>query len=71
MTNEWILDVLADLKTFAAKNGMNRLERQLVLAAHVAVEDLASGKPIAPAGVSRGMDHAGIVYRTTSGGPNA
>ena len=29
MQNEWILDVLADLKTFALQNGMNVLAEQL------------------------------------------
>ncbi|SLN22466.1 hypothetical protein PEL8287_00982 [Roseovarius litorisediminis] len=29
MHNEWILDVLADLKAFARKNGMNVLAEQL------------------------------------------
>lgn len=42
MQNEWILDVLADLKTFAQQNGMGALAEQLDDTQLVAATELAS-----------------------------
>lgn len=42
MGHDWILDVLADLKTFARANGMPSLAAQLDDAAFVAQAELAS-----------------------------
>ena len=42
MQNEWILDVLADLKTFAQQNGMGVLAEQLDDTQLVAASELAS-----------------------------
>lgn len=42
MQNEWILDVLADLKTFAQKNGLGVLAEQLDDTRLVAATELAS-----------------------------
>ena len=39
MKNEWMLDVLADLKRFADLNGMPRLSAELIQAAAVAAEE--------------------------------
>lgn len=51
--NEWILDVLADLKTFAASNGLKVLAEQLddtklVAAAEIALqsEDVRAGADV-------------------------
>lgn len=41
MQNEWIVDVLADLKAFAQNNGMNVLAEQLDDTRLVAVAELA------------------------------
>lgn len=41
MKNEWILDVLADLKGFAQQNGMTMLAEQLDDAQIVAAAELA------------------------------
>ena len=41
MQNEWILDVLADLKTFAQKNGLGALAEQLDDTRLVAATELA------------------------------
>ncbi len=41
MTNEWMLDVLADLRAFADQNGMPRLADRLVETAALAEEELA------------------------------
>lgn len=42
MQNEWILDVLSDLKTFARQNGMSGLAEQLDDTRLVALAELAS-----------------------------
>ena len=47
MSNEWILDVLADLKTFARTNGMLVLADQLDDAVLVAASEIASLKKTA------------------------
>lgn len=49
MKNDWILDVLADLKTFAHSNGLKALAEQLEDTALVAAVEIASegeGQPI-------------------------
>lgn len=42
MKNEWILDVLADLKTFAKANGMPSLAEQLADTADLAAIEISS-----------------------------
>lgn len=42
MMNDWILDVLADLKTFAHSNGLKALAEQLEDTALVAAVEFAS-----------------------------
>lgn len=42
MQNEWILDVLADLKTFASANGLPALAEQLDDTTLVAAAEIAS-----------------------------
>ena len=42
MQNDWIIDVLADLNSFALTNGMPKLAEQLESAALVASVELAS-----------------------------
>lgn len=42
MRNDWILDVLADLKAFAQANGLNTLAEQLEDTALVAAVELSS-----------------------------
>ena len=42
MTHEWIIDVLLDLRTFAAKNDMNALAAQLDDAKMMAIIEIAS-----------------------------
>ena len=71
MTNDWIIDVLADLRTFAGKNDLTALERQLAVAANVASKDLASSQIIAPSTAQGDMGHAGILHRATARSPNA
>lgn len=44
MTQDWILDVLFDLKTFARDNGMAALAEQLDDTAIVAMSEIAATK---------------------------
>lgn len=71
MTNDWILDVLADLQTFAGKNGLTALEEQLVVATSVASRDLASNQIIAREVAQGDLGHARIFHRATARSPNA
>lgn len=48
MQNEWLLDVLSDLKTFAGANGMHRLSHQLDQTRDVALIEMASCRGEAP-----------------------
>ncbi len=42
MANDWIIDVLADLKTYARKNGLSVLANQLEETTLVATAEIAS-----------------------------
>ena len=42
MANDWIIDVLADLKKYAAKNGLAALARQLDDTTLVAASEIAA-----------------------------
>ena len=44
MKNEWILDVLADLKSFAKSNGMPVLAEQLADTADLAAIEISSAE---------------------------
>jgi hypothetical protein len=48
MQNEWLLDVLSDLRSFAGANGMALLSQQLDNARAVAVIELTSSRGGAP-----------------------
>lgn len=59
MQNDWMLDVLADLKSFAATNGLAAIEDQLDRTIHVAHRDLTSGVTKVPANVGRLSEETG------------
>ena len=61
MANDWILDVLADLKTYAKKNGLPALADQLDETLLIAATETASteGNPRA---VMQNAGTAGYVY---------
>lgn len=44
MKNDWILDVLSDLKCFAQRNGHDLLAQQLSQARLIAAVEIASGE---------------------------
>jgi hypothetical protein len=45
MTNDWIIDVLADLKKFSASNHLGRLAEQIDDTIMIASNELALRKP--------------------------
>ena len=46
MQNQWILDVLADLKTFSHENGLNTLAIQLEETKQLATRELAKSSGV-------------------------
>ncbi len=71
MANKWIIDVLADLATFAEQNGLSELERQLILASEVAETDLGTAHGVSLTNAGRDTGNVGLLHRATSGGHNA
>jgi hypothetical protein len=67
MANDWILDVLADLKHFAAKNDLSALAAQLELAGAVAEREITSTKLRAPALSGLHAVKARMVHPTFAG----
>ena len=70
MANDWMLDVLADLKTFAERNGLGATERQLDLAMVVVETELESLRGMAQ-GTARGIGHVGEVHRPVAESRNS
>lgn len=66
MANEWILDVLVDLTSFAEKNDLDALTRQLVLARQVAEIDLGVNHGMSPHSTGQGIGHVGILHRAVA-----
>lgn len=52
MQNEWLLDVLLDLSSFAEANGLTKLSDQLDLTREVAAAEISSCR-VAAGGISR------------------
>jgi predicted transcriptional regulator len=52
MPNDWIIDVISDLKSFAKNNGLPALARQLDDAVAIAAMEIASNE----GGVSHAID---------------
>lgn len=71
MANDWILDVLADLKQFASRNDLTALAAQLDQAAAVAARDLASSEARAPALIGMHAAQARTIHRTIGCGEDA
>ncbi len=62
MAHDWILDVLADLKTYARKNGLSALAEELDDATLIAAAEIASGEGKAPRAAMQHAGTAGHVY---------
>ena len=65
MQNDWILDVLADLKTFAMANDLRVLAEQLEDTTLVAASEIASKAEEAPAHINGEQGQSGSVSRRT------
>lgn len=62
MAHDWILDVLADLKTYAGKNGLAALAEQLDDTTLIAVTEIASLERKAPPAARQNAGTTGYVY---------
>lgn len=62
MANDWILDVLADLKAYARKNELPALARQLDEITLLAAAEIASKEGKAPELAVQNAGTAGYVY---------
>jgi len=71
MANDWILDVLADLKQFAARNDLTALAAQLDHTAVVAANEIASNHMRAPALIGVNAAQTRTVHRTIGFGEDA
>ena len=71
MRNEWMLDVLADLKTFSMENGLTNTGRQLDLVAALAAAEMASEEGVAHESVQQVIGDAGRFYRQAAGSSNS
>jgi len=71
MANEWILDVLADLKAFARNNGLPAVASGIDDLSVVASAELRSAEGEAPVLVRKDRGHAEHVLRTHGGSRDA
>lgn len=70
MTNEWMLDVLADLKAFSGKNGLTMTEEQIGQVMAVAAAEISSKQGMMPGTVQRGYGDFGECHRESAKGAN-
>ena len=63
MANDWIIDVLADLRTYAGTNGLNALAERLDEATLVAAAEIASRGDCATDGTQFGTTHRQALAR--------
>lgn len=71
MTNEWMLDVLADLRTFSKENGLTMTGKQIDLVMAVAAAEIASVQGIAPETARRGIGIANRLLGDAPTGPDS
>lgn len=67
MSQEWMIDVLTDLRKFAQQNGLMGLAEQLDETIHVAATDLMSTKQATEA-TPRDANKTGNLYRAYAAG---
>ena len=70
MANDWILDVLADLRDFAGSNGLGVTEQHLNQTLVAVADDLASMQGIAH-GTARSIGYVGELSRSIAEGQNS
>jgi len=66
MANDWIIDVLADLRTYADSNGLFALAGQLDDATLIAATEIASKEGKAPETVNWEVGKTGRIYRSVA-----
>ncbi len=71
MSNSWILDVLADLKSFAIRNEMPALAEQLDDTTLVAATEIASKEGGARRALKSDVAGTGSIHRGFTGSKNA
>lgn len=71
MTNEWMLDVLADLRTFSNENGLEATGKQLDLVMALAAAEIASVQGMAHNAARQGLGDVGRLYREAPESGNA
>lgn len=71
MANEWILDVIEDLRRFADLNEMPKLTEALQMAASVAECELEASRPFVPMGTKPNAGIGGSVSRRLAAGQDA
>lgn len=71
MANEWILDVLADLKSFAIKNDLPELADGLGEVSRIAAEEMAIRERSMPPLIDCDAERAGRLYRADGSRGNA
>ena len=71
MANDWIIDVLADLKTYAKKNGLSVLAKQLEETTLIAATEIASAQERALETAKWELGDTGRYYRTITARENA
>ncbi len=62
MANDWILDVLTDLKTYAKKNGLSALADQLDETTLIAATEISSAEGKAPQAILQNAGTTGYAY---------
>lgn len=72
MSNEWMIDVLRDLRQFAFRNGLMALAEQLDDTIHIAAGQIAARDPNRGGPALAGDDgyapESGIAFRAHAGG---
>ena len=71
MKNEWMLDVLADLKTFSLENGLAVTGKQIDLVMAAAADEITSMQGTAPNTMGQGIGNVRRFHREPTSGPNA
>ena len=71
MSNEWMLDVLADLRRFADLNGMPRLSQELSRTARIAREEIVVAGGGGPGKVPQDEGYRRTLPRPVVAGQNA
>ncbi len=71
MANEWILDVIEDLRRFADLNDMPQLSQHLDQTAEAAMRELSGDTRYVPVGTAVNARHGGTFSRRLATSPDA